>query len=69
MVRLRGTAPEGSWISAYNRDLGEGTFEDVVDQRYDIELRAEVGHHIVLWYEIGGDRSLPLELEIRAPRQ
>lgn len=66
LVRLEGEAPRGSWITAYNRDLGEGRFQDVKNGRYGLELPAAVGHSIVLWYEIDGEKSLPLELEIRA---
>jgi len=65
LVRLQGSAPAGSWITAYNRDLGEGYFQDVRDGRYDFELPARVGDTIILWYELRGERSLPYEFRVR----
>lgn len=68
-ARLRGSAPKGSWITAYNRNLALGYIQDVPEGAYDFEIQARVGDEIVLWYEIGGDESLPVEFKIRPPAQ
>lgn len=66
-LRLRGSAPFGSWMHAYNRTTGMGAFQDVLDGRYDFEIQASVGDSLVLWYAIRGEESLPLDLMVEAP--
>ena len=62
LVRLEGVAPTGSLMTAYNRDLGEGRIQDVRNGRYDLEVPAEEGHTLILWYELRGEQSMPLEI-------
>lgn len=66
-ARLRGSAPAGSWVTAYNRNLGLGYIQDVPKGAYDLEIRARVGDEIAVWYELSGEESLPVEFEIKAP--
>jgi hypothetical protein len=68
LVQLQGRAPATSWIFAINRASQLGTFKAVeADGSYGLELRAEIGDQIVLWYEINGEGSEALTLVIRAP--
>lgn len=66
---LSGSAPRGSWVTAYNRAAGLGYIQSVREGRYELEIRAKVGDEIALWYEIDGEQSLPVEFTIRAPRE
>lgn len=65
LVRLEGTAPNGALMTAYNRDLGEGRIQDVREGHYDLEVPAEEGHTLILWYTLHGEESLPLEILVR----
>jgi hypothetical protein len=56
-------------MHVFNRSTGNGTFQDVKDGRYDIEIQAAVGDSLVLWYAVGGDESLPLDMTVKPPRE
>lgn len=63
-VRLAGRVPRGSWVTAINRNTDLGYIQAAPEGSYDFEIRASVGDAIVLWYELDGEDSLPLEFEI-----
>ena len=65
LVRLRGRAPEKSWVTAYNRVTERGVLQAADDGSYDLEIAAQVGDSIAIWYEIGGKTSEPLDVTIR----
>lgn len=66
LLRLRGSAPERSWMHAYNHDTGNGAFQEVRRGRYDFTIGAAVGDRLVLWYAIDGEESLPLDWTVKA---
>lgn len=67
LLRLRGSAPERSWMHAYNRNTGNGAFQEVRAGRYDFTIQAKTGDRLVLWYAMDGEESLPLDLEVEPP--
>ena len=64
---LRGTAPRGSWVTAWNRSLARGWIQAANEGRYDLTIQAEAGDPIALWYQIDGKTSEPLEFTIPDP--
>lgn len=67
LVRVAGSAPRNSWVTAFNRATQRGFIQAVPDGRYDIEFPAVVGDSIALWYDAGGRQSEVLEFEIPEP--
>ena len=68
LVRLQGSVRPNSWVFALN-ERTELAYAQATHEtgRYDLEIRAEVGDEILLWYEIGNDKSESLEVTIREP--
>lgn len=65
LIHLSGRAPVGSWVFAMNRVNNVGTFQAARDNGdYDLTLPAKVGDSLFLWYEIDGDTSESLTIEV-----
>lgn len=67
LVRIRGSAPRDSWVTAFNRTTQRGFIQAAPEGRYDLEFPAETGDPIALWYEIGGRSSEVLEFTVPEP--
>lgn len=68
LTELRGEVTSGAWIYAFNRNTGDGQFQDTGDTgQYRIVITTEVGDRMALWYTLGGEKSDSLYFEIRDP--
>jgi hypothetical protein len=58
--------PAESWVYALNRQTDLGYLQ-ITDSTgiYDLEVKAQVGDKVVLWYTLHGDQSEPLDITIR----
>ncbi|HET9958541.1 MAG TPA: hypothetical protein VFQ61_28800 [Polyangiaceae bacterium] len=66
LIRLTGNAPGGAWMYALNKTSNVGVFNRATPEgRYDLEIPAEVGHRIALWYELDGEQSESLLFTVR----
>lgn len=67
-VRLSGIVRPRAWVFAMDRANQEGVFQQALSNgSYDMELRADVGDEIVMWYEVDGDGSDSTTFKIKAP--
>jgi hypothetical protein len=67
-VRLSGRARPTAWVFAMDRANQEGAFKQAAgDGSYELELRAEIGDEIVMWYELDGEGSEALNFTLKAP--
>lgn len=68
VVRLQGRARPTAWVFAVNKASQFGAFQAAdAEGRYELELRAQVGDEVALWYELNGEGSEALILVIEAP--
>ena len=67
-VRLSGRVRPTAWVFALDRANQLGVFQAAeADGSYALELQAQVGDEIVMWYEIDGEGSESLVFTLRAP--
>lgn|SRR5690606_8251299 len=69
VTHLSGRVQANAWVYAYNRASEVGHFRATGDDgRYELEIVAQVGDPILMWYTVSGEQSDSLEFEIPEPR-
>ncbi len=67
-IELAGRVKPGAWVFAMNHSTNAGAFSDTDEEgRYRIQLAASAGDSLSLWYEIEGNVSESLSIQVPPP--
>lgn len=64
---IEGRVEVNATVYVLNRARSAGAFQKAQDGTYSIEIRAELGDSMALWYELDGEVSEALSFEIGGP--